>query len=597
MSLYLSRRLALGVLGVAALPLKGLTLAAPAAGSGADAGFANLAARWLDAMARLSPVSATQLGDHRFDAEMDDVSANGRALVRASNELLLGELSAIDPAKLNAANRVDAAMLANELRHQVWTGDVLQDWAWDPLIYSGLAGQALYGLMAREFAPLPTRLASATARMEKLPRFLAQARANLDPARVPLIHAQTASKQNKGVESVVQQLITPHASELSASDQARLAAAAEALTRAMTEHQTWLDEALIPNARGDFRLGAALYDAKLAFVLDSPLGRGEIRARAEAAVISTRAEMYVLARRVLAGRTGAPPTPETPDPAQQQAAIRAAIDIAASDHPARDQVVQAAKDGLAQATAFVKARDLISLPQAPVRVILMPEFARGVAVAYCDSPGPLDRRLTTFYAVSPIPDEWTAERANSFLREYNRRGIDDIATHEAMPGHYVQLDHANAFPSTLRAVLYSGPFVEGWAVYAESMMAQEGFQDHDPLYKLVVLKTKLRSITNAILDQGIHVDRMSRDEAMKLMMETAFQEEGEAAGKWVRASVSSAQLPYYFVGSEEHWAMRREAERRWGREFTLKRYHDTVLSFGSPPTRYVRAAMFGEGEA
>jgi uncharacterized protein (DUF885 family) len=163
-----------------------------------------------------------------------------------------------------------------------------------------------------------------------------------------------------------------------------------------------------------------------------------------------------------------------------------------------------------------------------------------------------------------------------------------------MPGHYVQLAHANAYPSVLRAVLASGSFIEGWAVYAENMMADEGFMNGDSLYKLVVLKTKLRSITNAILDQAIHVDGMSRAEAMKLMMETAFQEEGEAAGKWVRASVSSAQLPFYFVGSEEHWGIRREAETRWGAGFCLKRYHDGVLAFGSPPARFVRQSLFDE---
>jgi uncharacterized protein (DUF885 family) len=511
----------------------------------------------------------------------------------------MADLMAINRARLSRANQIDAAMLANQLRYDIWTRNTLQDWAWDPLIYNSLAGDALYTLMARDFAPIGGRLASATARMEKIPALLAQARRNLDPARVPLVHAQTVAKQNKGISGLVSELITPHAKHLYPESANRLAAATRALDAAVSEHQDWIDKVLVPGAKGDFRLGARLYDAKLAFVLDSPLSRQEIRTRADAAVIATRIEMYALARTALAGKPGAPATPDSPTPEQQQAVIAAALDIAAADHPARDQVVEAAKQGLAEATAFVKARDLITLPASPVQVILMPVFQRGVAVAYCDAPGPLDRRLATFYAVSPIPDDWTAARTESFLREYNRRGIDDIATHEAMPGHYVQLAHSNAFPSVLRSVLSSGPFVEGWAVYAESMMAQEGFQNGDPLYKLVVLKTKLRSITNAILDQAIHVDGMSREDAMKLMMQTAFQEEGEASGKWIRASVSSAQLPYYFVGSEEHWGIRREAEKRWGAGFSLKRYHDTVLSFGSPPARLARAAMFDEaiGEA
>ncbi|MHB8530471.1 MAG: DUF885 domain-containing protein, partial [Caulobacteraceae bacterium] len=512
----------------------------------------------------------------------------------ASNRRFLAELEGLPATALSRSNQIDRAVLDNRLRFDLWTEQTLQSWAWDPLTYNDIAGGALYAVMARDFAPLAARLISATARMEKLPAFLAQARTNLDPARVPLVHAETLAKQNKGLTALVDELIAPHAGQLTPTARSRLRAASRALAAAVAEHQAWIDGTLLAGAKGNFRLGPELYDAKLAFVLQSPMGRREIRERAEAAVTATRSEMYALARTVLAGRSGTPPTPDHPRPDQEQAVIAAALDLAAADRPARNGVVEAAKTGLADATAFVRQKDLITLPPSPVEVILMPEFQRGVAVAYCDAPGPLDRGLATFYAVSPIPTDWSEAKATSFLREYNRREIHDIATHEAMPGHYVQLAHANACPSVLRAVLGSGPFIEGWAVYAESMMAQEGFFGNDPLYRLVVLKTKLRSITNAILDQAIHVDAMSRADAMALMQRTAFQEEGEASGKWVRASVSSAQLPYYFVGSEEHWGMRREAEQRWGDGFDLKRYHDSVLAFGSPPARFVRQLMFDE---
>lgn len=591
MTYLLSRRATLSLLAASAVPW-GADAAEPV--SGPDADFAALSKQWLDGMARLSPVSATQLGDHRFDGQIDDLSPAGRAAATTSSRRWLTTLDAMPKDSLSRDNQIDAVILANQLRYDLWTIEILQSWAWDPMIYNELAGDSLYALMARDFAPLTARLGLAVARMEKLPAFLAQARRNLKPARVPLIHARTVAKQNTGIMSIVSELITPHAAALPEVAQARLAAATATLAKAVAEHQTWIDGTLVPGAKGEFRLGARLYDDKLAFALNSALSRKDIRRRAEAAVVATRAEMYALARGVLAGKTDAPVMPEAPTPAQQQAAIKAALDLAAADHPAREDLIDAAKSGLAAATAFVKAKDLITLPDAPVKVIPMPKFQQGVSVAYCDSPGALDRNLTTFYAVSAIPDDWTAERTASFLREYNRRAIDDIATHEAMPGHYVQLAHANACPSVLRAVLSNGPFVEGWAVYGESVMAQEGFLGGDPLYKLVVLKTKLRSITNAILDQAIHVDGMSEAAAMTFMMQTAFQEEGEAAGKWIRASVSSAQLPFYFVGSEEHWAARHEAEKRWGADFTLKRYHDTILSFGSPPVRLARAAMFGE---
>jgi uncharacterized protein (DUF885 family) len=587
----LSRRGTISLMAAAAVSSVGTQGAAQTAD---DRAFLDLSRRWLEAATRLSPVWATEIGVHRFDHELDDISPAGRDAANAASRHLLDQLQAVDATRLARANQIDAAILANQLRHDLWTAEVLQSWAWDPLTYSALAGDALYGLMAREFAPLPTRLAAAVSRMEKLPGFLAQARANLDPVRVPAVHAETAVKQNPGLTSLVAELITPHAAELDGEDRARLEAASQALAGAVEDHQKWLEHTLVPAAKGSFRLGAELYDAKLAFALNSPLTRQEIRRRAQAAVTETRAQMYQLATMVLAGRPGAPATPGSPTPDEQQAAIRAALDVAAADHPSPDDLVEAARAALVRATDFVRTRDLIALPAAPVRVILMPEFRRGVSVAYCDAPGPLDKSLATFYAVSPLPKDWSAARAESFLREYNRRTIADITTHEAMPGHYVQLAHSSAYPSTLRSVLWSGVFVEGWAVYGESMMAQEGFLDGDPLYRLVVLKTKLRSITNAILDQAMHVDAMSRQDAMDLMTRVAFQEEGEAAGKWIRASVSSAQLSSYFVGSEEHWDIRREAERRWAAGFGLKRYHDAVLAFGSPPARFVRAEMFGE---
>ena len=363
------------------------------------------------------------------------------------------------------------------------------------------------------------------------------------------------------------------------------------LRTAVEEHQAWLDKTLVPQAKGDFRIGQALYDQKLAFALDSPMSRAEIRRRAEAELTAVRAQMYDIARGVLAGRDGAPESPESPSPEQQQATIQAALELAYADRPTRDQVVATAKSTLAAATDFVRTKDLITLPDAPVQVILMPEFQRGVAVAYCDSPGPLDKSLDTFYAVSPIPDDWTEEQTTSYLREYNTRSIDELSIHEAMPGHYVQIWHSNKYPSVLRAVLGSGSFVEGWAVYAERVMAEAGYRDNDPLYRLIQLKWYLRTIANAILDQAIHVDGMSREAAMEMMKKTTFQEEREAAGKWVRAQLSSAQLPTYFVGVQEHLDLRRAVEAKQGAAFNLKAYHDKVLSFGSPSARYVRALM------
>ncbi|MCE3284690.1 MAG: hypothetical protein K0R70_946, partial [Steroidobacteraceae bacterium] len=355
----------------------------------ADARFEALGKRYVEEFGRFAPVSATQLGDHRTDGELDDLSAAGRARTLAWVKGLLAELQALDRARLSRANQVDAAMLENQLRYSVWSEEKYRDWSWDPLLYTQLTGQAIYGLLARDFAPLPERLRSVTARLEKLPRLLEQTRANLVAERVPSIHAETAVKQNPGVLSLVDELVVPAMAQLPEAERARLDKAIANARTAVQAHQQWLVKELQPKAKGEFRIGRELYDEKLAFALMSPLTRTEIRQRAEREAIAARAKMYEVARRVLAGRAGAPATPANPTPAEQQAAIEAALEVASAERPPRTGVVDLAKQALQEKTEFLRAKGFVTVPDEPLEIILMPEFQRGVAIAYCDSPGPL----------------------------------------------------------------------------------------------------------------------------------------------------------------------------------------------------------------
>ena len=562
--------------------------------SQADAKFADLSKRALEGWFQLSPVFATQIGEHKYDSEIDDLSAAGRHKALEFGRKILAELDMLDVSKLSRENQVDAAILRNQLQYDIWGSETLQSWAWDPQLYSGLTGGAIYNLMAREFAPLPDRIRSATARMEKIPALLAQARENLDPARVPKIHAETVAKQNKGVLSIVGTFITPHLKDLPETDRVRAEKAAATLEKAIAEHQQWLEKTLVPNAKGDFRIGQKMYDQKLQFALLSSLSRADIKQRAEGELKRVREEMYGIARTVLKDKAGAPETPDAPSDEQQQKAIEAALELAYADKPARDKVVEAAEAALKSATDFVREKDLVTLPDAPVKIILMPEFQRGVAVAYCDSPGPLDKGLDTFYAVSPIPDEWDAKQVDSFLREYNNRMIHLLSIHEGTPGHYLEGWHSAKFPSTLRGVLRSGMFAEGWAVYTEKMMTDAGYMDNDPLFRLVQLKFYLRATANAILDQGVHVDNWTREQAMDLMVRQTFQQEREAAGKWTRVQLTSAQLPTYFVGVQEHFDTRKAVEAKLGDKFNLKAYNDQILSYGAPPVRFARQLMLDQ---
>jgi uncharacterized protein (DUF885 family) len=381
---------------------------------------------------------------------------------------------------------------------------------------------------------------------------------------------------------------------LSADQKERLEGAIEISRDAVADHQTWLEEELLPRANGNFRIGAELYDTKLAFALNSPLSRREITARAEREYEVVRNKMYEVAKQVYLGKHPYTTFPDNPDEAYKQVIIRAALEEAYKKLPPRDGIVDVAKQYLNQATDFVIEHNIVTMPEEPVEIIIMPEFQRGVTVAYLDPPGPLDEGQSAFYAVAPLPTDWTDEQVESFLREYNLLSMQDLTIHEGVPGHYLQLALSNRYPSALRSILWSGPFVEGWGVYAEQMMIDEGYMNHDPLMKLINLKWYLRAVTNAIIDSAIHVDGMTRDAAMKLMIEGGFQEEREAAGKWVRAQLTSAQLSTYFVGYQEHLEMRAAVEALWGDEFTIRRYHDQALSYGSPPVRFVRALILNE---
>ena len=571
-----------------------LTFSVTVAQSSADKQFEDLAKRYLDESPALGPVGATSLGDHRFDHLVNQVSSEARAERVAFNKKYIEELEIIPKGELSRAYQVDAALLDNRLRSGIWRIEELQEWSWNPLRYTGLAGGSIYSLMAREFAPVEERLINVAGRLEQFPRMYAQIRETIIPERVPKIHAETAVKQNKGVLSILDNLVVPQKNKLKKRYRKQLNKAIETARKENAKHQKWLEEEVLPKANGNFRIGPKLYDRKLAFTLQTPLTRQQILEKAESELVKTRSHMYDIAKSVYKGMHPYTEFPEVPTEVYQQAVIRAVLEEAYREIPDKDGIIDFARSSIRIAEDFVKEAEILTLPSDPVEIIIMPEFRRGVTLAYCDSPGPLETGLKTFYAVSPLPEEWTEKQVHSYLREYNQRSVHNLTIHEAMPGHFVQLAHSNRYPSTLRAVLSSGVFIEGWAVYVERVFLEEGFLDHDPLMQLIILKWYLRAIANAMIDQKIHAGDMSYDEAMELMIEDTFQEEREAAAKWIRAQLTSAQLSTYFVGFLEHYSLREEVQKRRGAKFVLKDYHDEELSFGSPPVQFVRALMLDE---
>lgn len=556
--------------------------------AGAEQALAALSARVLEEYLRDEPVRATEAGDHRYDAAWPDVTEQGEAARRRTIEAALAELGALPTASLGVESRVDAAMMENQLRSWLFAIDELREATWNPMVYTGLVGDGLDPLITRSFAPLEERLRSLAGRLSGVPALVRAAEQRLTAAP-PRIHTETAIAQNKGLIALCKSELPALFASVPAQ-QAELDAAARAAA-ALEGFQAFLEKDLLPRSSGDFRLGRARFEKKLRFTLDdAAIDIDGVVASARALVAATHAEMLETSRELWPALFGKQPFPRVEAQDEKMAAIRKVLDALAADHPTNATIVKASERLLAEATDFVRAHDLVRIPEEPCRVIEMPEYRRGVAIAYCDASGPLEAKQETFFAIAPTPKDWPKARVDSFYREYNSSMLADLTVHEAMPGHFLQLMHNNRFPSKFRAVFSSGPFVEGWAVYTEWLMAHHGFGG--PRVRMQRQKMVLRMSVNALLDHGVHAGTMGEEEALALMTKDAFQEEGEAVGKWRRARLTSAQLTTYFHGFTEMMRLRAEHERKPG--FTERAYHDRLLSHGSPSVRHLPALLAQE---
>ncbi len=558
-----------------------------AAATSQDDAFQKIAHDYVEQYLRANPEQATDLGDHRFDGQLTDYSSDARAKDLATQKEFRDKLNAIDGSQLMGANDIDFRILKENIDYQIFRAEELKEPEWNPLVYMQSLANSLYLLVARDFAPAEKRIPNLRQRMEKIPGVIAQAEANLQ--HPPRIHTETAIEQTQGAINLVRTELAPLLDQAPQMKK-ELAPLQEKTAAALEDYKKWLQNDLLPRSDGDFRLGAEKYRKKLHFALASDLPMEEIMKRARADLDQAQIAIYETAL-PLYKKYFPTADPAAAGLADKHKVTAAVLDKLAEQHPNDATVVDFAKKITAEATDFVKQHDLVAVPTVPLDVIAMPEFKRGVAIAYCDAPGPLEKNGKTFFAVAPTPKDWSKERKESFFREYNNYMIRDLTVHEAMPGHFLQLARANEFraPTLVRAIFQSGTFIEGWAVYCEQMMAEQGYGG--PEVKMQQLKMRLRAICNAILDQSIHAGNMSEKEAMDLMTKEGYQQEGEAVAKWKRARLTSAQLSTYFVGATEHLDLRAAEQKKLGNEFNLKKYNDQVISYGSPPVKYVRELM------
>jgi uncharacterized protein (DUF885 family) len=538
---------------------------------------------YLDETFRLRPLEATRLGDHRFDHLLDDISAPARQRWLDHDRRTLEELpQKIDKAKLSRSAQIDWEIFHHHLTTSVWLAENFRPYENDPRIYNDYLGDSVYLLLAQSTLPKATNIRNAMARMAFAPRILTVARETL--RHPPKAVLETAIRQNKGTIHFYEQGIY----ELSGENPqlSELRPAAERILPGLREYQKFLQD-LLPQATGEWRIGEEKFMRKLELELNANLTADQVLKDAEAEFSRVQRDMYVIARQLWSQtHPGKPLPPDDPDGRAET--IRLVLDRLNQDHGKPKDLVRDARATVAKIKTFIADKDILRLPEPDrCKIIEMPEFHRGNSVAYLNQAPPLDNQASSYYAVSPPPSGWDARRVESLLQEYNSRMLQVLTIHEAYPGHYVQLEYSNRHPSVIRRVLFSGVFAEGWAVYTEQMMLDQGYGDGDLALRLNQLKFYLRAVANAILDHKMHCTNYSDEEALSFLTRHGFQSEGEALGKIIRAKQSSCQLSTYFVGRMAFYRLRQEIQREQGDKFQLGRYHEAVLDHGTLPVKYL----------
>jgi uncharacterized protein (DUF885 family) len=544
----------------------------------------------LDREFKERPLEATRLGDHRFDHLLDDVSPKARVgWLKRYRDTLADLQKQVEYKQLSRGSQIDYEILKHHLQRELWLMENSRPFEENPLVYNDYLTESVYLLFTQSTLPREKNVRNAARRIEALSRVVAAARASL--RNPPRVHVETAIERNKGAIAFYESGIYEVAGENPTTSE--LKPACQRVVPVLKDYQRYLEEALLPKATGEWRIGKEKFAKKLALELDAGLTAEQVLEAAGTEFARVQREMYTVARQ-LWGKTF-PRQPLPPDDeAGRRAAITRVLDALNRDHGKVEDLVRDAKATAEKIKAFIRTNDILRLPEPDAcKVIEMPEFKRGFSVAYLEPAPPLDPKASSYYAISPPPRSWDARKVQSYLHEYNRHMLHILTIHEAYPGHYVQLEYSNRHPSLVRRVLQSGVFAEGWAVYTEQMMLDQGYGGGDLALRLNQLKFYLRAVCNAILDHKMHSEQMSDEQAMDLLVKRAFQSEGEALGKVVRAKLSSCQLSTYFVGRTAFYNLRQKVQREQGKKFDLGRYHEAVLDHGTLPVKYLPELVRG----
>ena len=540
------------------------TNAKPATGDGP---FEQLVDDFVFATLALSPTTATAFGYHEhhgasLDDMLDDFSPAGVAASHALLHDIEARIARFDTASLDAEQRADIDIMRNALGASRLELDEVQGYRHNPTTYVELLGNGLYTPYVLQYAPAPERYRHIINRLNKVPELIRQAEANLQDS--PEVWNRVARDENTGNIGLIDATLR---ADCPPELRMRYDQSAAAATAALKAFNHWLEDHLAERT-SDWRLGKERYDKKFRWVLATGKTPEALLAEAEADLIKARTEI---------ARLAAPKTVE-----------QALADVA-RQHATAATFIPSAKQALIAATAFVKSKDLLTLPpNANLAVIETPVFMRGIYAVGGFNPAPaLEPKLGAFFWVTPIPSAWPQSRIDSKLREYNESGMQHLTVHEAMPGHYVQGEYANEVQPRsrrlLRNIFGNGPYVEGWAVYSQQLMAEQGYLGDTPGYRLTMQKQLLRVLANTILDVRLQTMGMTDQEALDLMTKSTYQEMEEATAKLQRAKLSSCQLPTYYAGYKGWLAVREHFQAKRGPAFSLKEFHEGALRQGAVP--------------
>ena len=574
----------------------GAPQADPDASLDADTRFQRLANDYIEALWRLDPDAAIAAGRYEFADQLPAPDRAMRARSLAFAMQWLQRFEAVDAKTLSAASRTDLGQLLNKLRSDRFQLTELREYEWNP---SGLniAGPIDY-ILVTDYAPLPVRLKAISSRLAQVPAYYRAGAALLK--QPTLEHTQLAIDQAPGVLSVLDEVAKaaqgPDAASLSAAERQQLAARVTAAKAAVEGFRARLKQLLAEGqASGkarSFRLGQALYEKKFGYDIQSAHSAEQMYQRALKAREALLTQMAQIADQLWTPTMGDAPKPE-----DRFARIGAVIGKLSEQHVKREDFVQEIRAQIPQLERWIDEHDLLTQDKSkPLIVRETPVYQRGVAGAGIEAPGPYRPQDRTYYNVTPL-DDLTPEQAESTLREYNRWILQILNIHEAVPGHYTQLVHANKSPSLVKALFGNGAMVEGWAVYGERMMLESGYGGNAPEMWLMWGKWNLRSVTNTILDYSVHVLGMTESQALDLLMRQAFQTEREAREKWRRVQLTSVQLTSYFSGYSDIMELRAQRQQALGKDFKLKDFNEQFLSYGNAPVSVIAELMSQRGKA